>query len=139
VPFAQALDEAGVDCLDVSAGTSDSPEHSSHPGRSAPFGCFADLAAEIRAAVGVPVIAVGKIATRDVAEQILEQRKADLVALGRPLIADPDWPQKLFDGRDDEIVPCLWENVGCLRDSTSKGMPIGCIQNAEVGREHEAV
>jgi 2,4-dienoyl-CoA reductase-like NADH-dependent reductase (Old Yellow Enzyme family) len=136
IPFAQALKEAGVDCLDVSAGTSDSPENSSHPGRSAPFGCFADLAAEIRAVVGVPVIAVGKIATRDVAEHILEQHKADLVALGRPLIADPDWPQKLFDGRDDEIVPCLWDNVGCLRDSISQGNPIRCIQNPDVGFEH---
>jgi 2,4-dienoyl-CoA reductase (NADPH2) len=137
VPFALALQDAGVDCLDVSAGTSDSPEGSSHPGKSAPFGCFADLAAEIRAVVSVPVIAVGKIATRDVAEQILEQRKADLVALGRPLIADPDWPQKLYDGRDEEIVPCLWDNVGCLRDSIGQGKPIRCIQNAQVGFEHK--
>jgi 2,4-dienoyl-CoA reductase-like NADH-dependent reductase (Old Yellow Enzyme family) len=137
VPFAQALEEAGVDCLDVSAGTSDSPEDSTHPGKSAPFGCFADLAAEIRAVAGVPVIAVGKIATRDVAEHILEQRKADLVALGRPLIADPDWPQKLFDGRDDEIVPCLWDNAGCLHDSIGQGKPIRCIQNPDVGFEHE--
>jgi 2,4-dienoyl-CoA reductase-like NADH-dependent reductase (Old Yellow Enzyme family) len=138
VPFAQALEEAGVDCLDISAGTSDSPAGSSHPDKSAPFGCFADLAAEIRAVVGVSVIAVGKISTRDVAEYILEQRQADLVALGRPLIADPDWPQKLYDGRDDEIVPCLWDNVGCLRDSIAKGEPIRCIQNAEVGFEHES-
>jgi 2,4-dienoyl-CoA reductase (NADPH2) len=137
VPFALALQDAGVDCLDVSAGTSDSPEGSSHPGKSAPFGCFADLAAEIRAVVSVPVIAVGKIATRDVAEQILEQRKADLVALGRPLIADPDWPQKLYEGRDEEIVPCLWDNVGCLRDSIDQGKPIRCIQNAQVGFEYK--
>jgi len=137
VPFAQALEEAGVDCLDVSAGTSDSPAGSSHPDKAQPFGCFADLAAEIRAVVSVPVIAVGKIATGDVAEQILEQHKADLVALGRPLIADPDWSQKLFDGRDDEIVPCLWDNVGCLRDSIHQGEFIRCIQNAAVGFEHQ--
>jgi 2,4-dienoyl-CoA reductase (NADPH2) len=137
VPFAQALEEAGVDCLDVSAGTSDSPAGSIHPGKTQPFGCFADLAAEIRAVVHVPVIAVGKIATGDVAEHILERRKADLIALGRPLIADPDWPQKLFDGRDDEVVPCLWDNVGCLRDSIDQGKPIRCIQNPDVGFEHE--
>jgi 2,4-dienoyl-CoA reductase-like NADH-dependent reductase (Old Yellow Enzyme family) len=138
VPFAQALEEAGVDCMDVSAGTPDSPEGISHPGRKMPFGCFADLAAGIRAVVGTRVIAVGKIATRDVAESILEQGKADLVALGRPLIVDPDWPLKLYEGRDDEIVSCLWENAGCLRDSIHQEKPIRCIQNHSVGFEHQA-
>ena len=136
IPFAQMLEDAGVDCMDVSAGTSDSPEMSSHPGPKAPFGCFADLAAGIRAVVGTQVIAVGKIATRDVAMSILEQGKADLVALGRPLIADPDWPNKLYEGRDDDVVPCLWDNAGCLRDSIQKGEPIGCVQNDLVGHEH---
>ncbi len=138
VPYALALEEAGVNCMDVSAGTYDSPAGSSHPGRNAPYGTFADLAAEVRAAVGTRVIAVGKIATREVAESILEQGKADLVALGRPLIADPEWPNKLYEGRDDEVVPCVWDNRGCLRDSIHAGKPIGCIQNAQVGHEHEA-
>ena len=88
-------------------------------------------------AAGQRVIAVGKIATRDVAELILRTRQADLVALGRPLIADPDWPNKLLEERDDEIVPCLWDNAGCLRDSIHQGLPIRCIQNPEVGFEHE--
>ena len=139
VPYAQALEAAGVDCLDVSAGTSDSPPDSVHPGEARPLGCFADLAAAIRAAVEVPVIAVGKIATRGVAEAILREGKADLVALGRSLIADPDWPRKLAEGREEEIVPCLWDNVGCLRDSIHRGLPIRCIQNPDVGFEHETV
>jgi 2,4-dienoyl-CoA reductase-like NADH-dependent reductase (Old Yellow Enzyme family) len=79
----------------------------------------------------VPVIAVGKIGTREVAEAILQEGKADLVALGRSLIADPDWPRKLAGGRDEEIV-------GCLRGSIHRGLPIRCIQNPEVGSEHEA-
>ena len=98
-------------------------------------GCFAELAAAIRAVVDRPVIAVGKIATREVAESILAQGQADLVALGRSLIADPDWPLKLAEGRDDEIVPCLWDNAGCLRDSIDKGKPVRCIQNPEAGLE----
>jgi 2,4-dienoyl-CoA reductase-like NADH-dependent reductase (Old Yellow Enzyme family) len=137
VPYAQALDAAGVDCLDVSAGGVDSPKDSPGPGRKAPLGCFADLAAAVRAAVHVPVIAVGKIATREVAEDILQAGKADLVALGRSLIVDPDWPRKLAEGRDEEIVSCLWENAGCLRDSIFRQQPIRCIQSAEVGFEHE--
>jgi 2,4-dienoyl-CoA reductase-like NADH-dependent reductase (Old Yellow Enzyme family) len=137
IPYAQALEAAGVDCLDVSAGTSDSPPLSSHPDAAQPLGCFADLAAAIRAAVEVPVIAVGKIGTREVAESILREGKADLVALGRPLIADPDWPRKLAEGCDDEIVGCRWDNEGCLRDSIHRGLPIRCIQNPDVGFEHE--
>lgn len=137
VPYAQALEAAGVDCLDVSAGTADSPPLSPQPDRTEPDGCFADLAAAVRAAVTVPVIAVGKIATRKVAESILREGKADLVALGRQLIADPDWPLKLAEGRDDEVVPCLWDNGGCLRDSIQRELPIRCIQNPQVGFEHE--
>jgi len=137
IPYAQALETAGVDCLDVSAGTADSPPNSAHPNVAQPEGCFADLAAAIRSAVEVPVIAVGKIATRATAESILQAGKADLVAVGRPLIADPDWPRKLVEGRDEEIVPCLWDNVGCLRDSIHQGLPIRCIQNPDVGFEHE--
>ena len=133
-PFAQALEAAGVDCMDVSAGGL-YPEAGAHPGRRMPPGCFAELAGGIRAAVDVPVIVVGKIATRDVAESILEQGQADLVALGRSLIADPDWPNKLYEGREDEIVPCLWENAGCLRNSISVGKPLRCIQNPEAGLE----
>jgi 2,4-dienoyl-CoA reductase-like NADH-dependent reductase (Old Yellow Enzyme family) len=101
------------------------------------LGCFADLAAAIRATVTVPVIAVGKIATREVAESILQEGKADLVALGRPLIVDPDWPRKLAEGRDEEVVPCLWDNAGCLDDSILQGHHIRCIQNPDVGFEHE--
>jgi 2,4-dienoyl-CoA reductase-like NADH-dependent reductase (Old Yellow Enzyme family) len=137
VPFAQALVSAGVDCLDVSAGTSDSPPGSAHPDEAQPLGCFADLAAAIRAPVDVPVIAVGKIATREVAESVLQEDKADLVALGRSLIADPDWPRKLAEGRDEEIVPCLWDNAGCLDESTHRGLSIRCVQNPDVGFEHE--
>jgi 2,4-dienoyl-CoA reductase (NADPH2) len=79
----------------------------------------------------VPVIAVGKIGTREVAEAILQEGKADLVALSRSLIAGPDWLRKLAEGRDEGIV-------GCLRDSIYRGLPIHCTQNPEVGLEHEA-
>jgi 2,4-dienoyl-CoA reductase (NADPH2) len=138
VPYAQALECAGVDCMDVSAGTSDSSPDSAHPDEEQPMGAFANYAAAIRQAVDVPVIAVGKIGTREVAEAILQKGQADLVALGRQLIADPDWPLKLAQGRDEEVVSCLWDNEGCLRDSVRQGLPIRCLQNYNVGFEHEA-
>jgi 2,4-dienoyl-CoA reductase-like NADH-dependent reductase (Old Yellow Enzyme family) len=137
IPYAQALEDAGADALHVSAGTSDSPPDTSHPDDGMPFGCFSDLAAGIKAAVHVPIIAVGKIATRTLAQSILEEKKADLVALGRPLIADPDWPIKVQERRESEVIPCLWDNEGCLKNSIYRGKPIRCIQNEEVGFEHE--
>jgi 2,4-dienoyl-CoA reductase-like NADH-dependent reductase (Old Yellow Enzyme family) len=137
VPYAQALEAAGVDCLDVSAGTADSPPYTVQPGPKEADGTFADLAASIRAAVAVPVITVGKIATRQVAEAILQAGQADLIALGRQLIADPAWPRKMAEGREDEMIPCLWDNIGCLRDSISQGLPIRCLNNPEVGFEHK--
>jgi 2,4-dienoyl-CoA reductase-like NADH-dependent reductase (Old Yellow Enzyme family) len=121
--------------MDVSAGTSDSPPLTSFPNVRQPDGAFAGFAAAIRQAVDVPVIAVGKIGSRAVAEDILASGQADLVALGRPLIADPDWPRKLAEGRDDEIVPCLWDNKGCLRDSIHKDLLVRCIQNPDAGFE----
>jgi len=139
VPYAQALGAVGVDSLDVSAGTADSPRGSSHPDETQPLGCFAELASAIRAAVDVPVIAVGKISTGEIAESILQAGKANLVALGRSLIADPDWPRKVSEGREEEIEHCLWDNEGCLRDSTHQGLPIRCIKNIDVGFEHEKV
>jgi len=59
------------------------------------------------------------------------------VALGRSLIADPDRPRKLAEQREEEVVPCLWDNVGCLRDSIHRGLAIRCIQNPNVGFEYE--
>jgi 2,4-dienoyl-CoA reductase (NADPH2) len=138
VPFAQELEKAGVDCIDVSAGTPDSPDdHASHPGTHASFGCFKDLAAAVKEKVGIPVIAVGKIATKEVAESILEENMADLIALGRPLIADPDWTKKVKEGEGEAIVPCIWDNGGCLNKTIMKGRPIRCVQNSSVGFEHE--
>ncbi len=122
--------------MDVSAGTTDSPDRIV-PGPKAPLATYADLAASIRRATKVPVIAVGKIATRQVAESILREGKADLIALGRPLIADPDWPRKWAEGRDDEVVRCIWDNVSCLRDTISQDKPIRCLRNPDVGFDHE--
>lgn len=137
VPYAEELVAAGVDCLDVSAGTADSAPGSCFRNEGQVEGCFADLASAIRSATGMPTIAVGKISTREVAVSILRERKADLIALGRSLIVDPDWPKKVAEGREEEIVRCLWDNVGCLRDSIDVGLPIRCIQNPDVGYDHE--
>ena len=69
--------------------------------------CYADYAKAIKAAVGIPVVVVGKIMIPEHAEQILSEGKADAVVIGRASIADPWWAKKAFDCRAEDIVPCI--------------------------------
>lgn len=131
--ISQWLEKAGVDCISVSAGTEGV---GSSPGMLVPRGCLVPLAAAIKKEVSVPVIAVCRIDTPAMAESILQQEKADLIAMGRPLLADPDLPRKALEGREDEIVRCIYCN-SCHRDPPPEGLPIMCLVNPEIGREGE--
>ena len=136
--FAQALETAGVDILDASGiGQSSLGEWQGHPflnagsvlAKDAPGGTFAPSAGRIRAAVGIPVITVGKLSEPGVAQAVLDRGQADLLALARPLIADPLAAEKLLTGQDDEIVRCK-ECLACFA-AIRKG-PIKCSMNAAV-------
>ena len=104
------------------------------------MGTWAFLAEAIKKNVNIPVIAVGRINTPAVAEEILTKGQADMVAIGRQLIADPFWPRKVSQGRRDEIVACDSCNIYCwaptLRRRVSEGAPL-CKFNERVGREWE--
>jgi len=91
------------------------------------------LAEEIKKAVSVPVIAVGVIREPRVAEEILEAGKADFVALGRTLIADPEWPNKAQAGEPEGIRRCIGCNE-CVMARHVEDAPIRCSMNATVGR-----
>ena len=130
--FAQALENHWLDVIDVSAGMGRTDELSIPPA-SAPEGTHAELAAKIKAKVTIPVIAVGKVQTRAGAEKILQEGKADLVALGRQLLADPYWPEKMQEGREDEVVTCTYCNF-CAQEMHA-GRPIACPQNPNLGQE----
>jgi 2,4-dienoyl-CoA reductase-like NADH-dependent reductase (Old Yellow Enzyme family) len=132
IQLGKTLEKCGLDVFDVSAGRG---QHDalSIPEPSAPEGTHADLAGRIRAAVSTPVIAVGRIQTRGVAERILREGKADLIALGRQLLADPFWPEKLRQGRDEEVVLCTYCD-NCTREMRN-GRPIFCPQNPLLGKE----
>ncbi len=132
--LAKALENKGLDVFDVSAGRGQK-DSLSIPEASAPEGTHADLAGRIKAAGSIPVIAVGRIQTRAVAEKILEEEKADLIALGRQLLADPFWPKKLQEGREDEVVLCTYCN-SCTMEMRA-GRPIACPQNPDLGKEGE--
>jgi len=100
-------------------------------------GCHAELAGEIKKAVRIPVIAVGRINDPLLAEQILEEGKADLIAMGRALIADPDLPLKACEGRFEEIRKCLACNH-CRKRVIQMNRTLRCAVNAQAGRERDS-
>ncbi len=144
VPGSLGLDEAcrvaawlaaeGADVIDVTAGIGESFEVSAPPMSVAP-GSLVPYAAAIKAAVPVPVIAVGRLHDPDFAERLLVEGKADLIAVGRGLIADPEWAAKAAQGRAADIRPCL----ACVRPECHgrvlQQLDMGCVVNAAVGRE----
>jgi 2,4-dienoyl-CoA reductase-like NADH-dependent reductase (Old Yellow Enzyme family)/thioredoxin reductase len=134
VQIAQALEAAGVDAIDVSAGFYESREATFPPMQAEP-GCLVPLAAAIKKAVHVPVIAVGKINSPELAEQVLREGHADLVAFGRALLADPDLPRKTAAGQTEDIRPCIYTN-GCLHRIRGP-LRVACTVNPMAGRERE--
>ncbi len=135
VVVAKRLVEAGVDALHVSVGVYASSYLTSAPPAMEP-GFNAAAAATIKQAVSVPVIVVGRVVTPAVAEDIISSGKADLVAIGRASLADPEFAVKAAEGRDEDIVKCLSCNEGCI-DALMSKPPITCTQNPALGREAE--
>ena len=117
--YAVELEKAGVDCFDVSVGIKSGTPYWKHtsPGPKMPMGTFASQAQAIKGKVGVPVIAVGRIHTPEVAEDILSKGQADLIGIGRQLITDPLWPKKVMENRTAEIVACTSCNRNCWAGS----------------------
>jgi NADPH-dependent 2,4-dienoyl-CoA reductase/sulfur reductase-like enzyme len=129
--IAKALERNGADALHISACVAASG-YLNHPPYYAEEGVFAHLAQGIKSVVSIPIIAVGRIRTPELANRILEENKADLISMGRALIADPDLPMKALQGRTDEILPCISCNRCIL--SIRKGA-LQCAVNPETGRE----
>ena len=131
--FAKFLEKGGADVIDVSAGVLESAERTVPP-MAMEHGCNVGLAEEIKRHISLPVICVGRIKTPEEAELILQKKSADLIAMGRALIADPELPRKARAGGD--IRPCIGCNQGCI-DRLYNGLAITCLVNARVGREFQ--
>jgi 2,4-dienoyl-CoA reductase-like NADH-dependent reductase (Old Yellow Enzyme family)/thioredoxin reductase len=133
--IAKALEEMGVNAINVSAGTRESHEFQVPP-RAIPEGCNAHLSETIKKAVRIPVSVAGRIRSPMTAERILQEGKADFVEIGRALLCDPEWPKKAKEGRLDDILPC----VSCIRcdERLFANKSIRCTLNASVGMEKRA-
>ena len=136
VQFAQWLVEDGVDMFHVA--------QANHTGNMAdtippmgvqPYGFFVKIAGHIKKAVNVPVSAVGRIVDAEMAARVIESGMADIVAMGRPLLADPDWGTKIAAGKACDIRRCISCNKGCT-DAIQNRQFLSCVLNAENGYEN---
>jgi len=134
VAFSKKLEEVGIDLIDVSAGIYESVIWIAQP-MAFPRGCLVDLGWEIKKRVKIPVSIVGRINHPELAEEILATKKADFIAIGRALHADPYWPLKAQRGQVDHIRIC----PACMScsDQLATNLPITCAINPEAGRERE--
>ena len=136
--IASALEASGVAALHVSVGFGsilwDKDFIPAEATMGMPEGCIVNLAENIKQAVSIPVIAVNKIRHVDFAERVLQENRADMIALGRPLLADPEWVNKARQQRWEEIRPCVSCCQGCV-GNIEKGRPISCLVNPMLGRE----
>jgi len=133
--IAQDVAAAGIDLVQVSAGLAETNEFSGPP-PCVPEGWNADNAGRVRTSLdGRAFVSVaGRILNRATADRILGSGLADMVNMGRALIADPDLPAKLNEGRDEEIIPCVGCNEGC-NGRLGQRRGIECAVNPRTGRE----
>jgi 2,4-dienoyl-CoA reductase (NADPH2) len=130
---AVALSDDGlVDYLSVSGGNYGSLERAISPFRVEP-GSLVPMAARVRRAVGVPVVAANQIVTPDQAESVLQSGAADIVGLGRGLLADPAWPRRALEGRDADIRPCIGCNDCFAGGGVTTSDSITCAVNPDLG------
>ncbi|MFQ6067159.1 MAG: tRNA-dihydrouridine synthase, partial [bacterium] len=135
--IAKRLQEAGADAFHVTAGVGESNYNSVQP-MAMPRGCKAHLAAGVKEVVSVPIINAGRINHPSIAEEILEQNKADFVAMGRALLCDPEMPNKSLSKNIEDIRICIACNQKCISELVGEEEgPIGCILNVRTGREAE--
>jgi 2-enoate reductase len=143
--YMKNLVKAGVDIFDVDLGCYDNwwlP----HPPGAMPPGCFLEVSRIAKehfkennilsnAGIEVPIVAVGKLGYPDLSENAIRNDMCDMIMLGRPLLADPYWPQKAYAGKVDEIRPCIGDQEGCLNEFVEGGHP-QCVVNPRTAFEH---
>lgn len=135
--LSQYFEEAGADAIHVTICTYGSLKWMFVPADT-PSGFNAYTAAEIKESVSIPVIAVGRLNTPEIQEDVLATGKADFVSLGRESLADPEFPNKVLEGRTNEISPC----IACLQSCAGylmnpEKLKISCLVNPRTGHEGE--
>jgi 2-enoate reductase len=133
--IARMLEAAGVAGLTINSGCYET-YNMAQPPTTAPRGTTVQLAEMTKKVVNIPVITSGKLGYPDLAERALQEGKADFIALARPLLADPEWPNKVKQGRAEDIRPCVGCHEGCI-GRVRKYQHISCTVNPATGVEKE--
>jgi len=136
--IAPILAEAGVDAFHISGGVYPDQFWRIIPPMGTPLASNAHYAAAVKEVVDIPVITVGRILSPQLAEHLIKTGKADMVALGRPLLADPALPKKAREGRFEDITPCISCGIGCIQ-VRQKAKPMTCLMNPFVGKEGRTI
>jgi len=134
VEIAKLLESYGYNFLDVDTGTYDSFYYACPPMYN-PQGFMIPLAAAAKKEVSIPILAGGRMQDYDLAAAAVEAGEIDAVGLGRPSLADPDYPNKVIAGETEKIRPCIGCNMGCFRRCVETGEPVSCAVNPQAGRE----
>ena len=130
---AQLLEAAGADAVHVSAGIAPSVQFTFSSSEMEEC-LLVDDAAHVKSCVHIPVIAVNRIMDIDQAAAVIDEGKADMVAMGRAFLADPDLIHKALGENDEPTRRCL----GCRKGCQFNVSAAGCPQNPRLGHEYEA-
>lgn len=133
--IAKMVEASGADAIVANAGNKKT-KYKTIPSLESPPAPLVDLASQVKSVVSIPVIAIGKINTPELAEEILSHGKSDFVAMARALVADPEFSNKAAAGKPEDIRKCVY----CLEDCAGKGVPgIGrcCVLNPFAGHEYD--
>jgi len=133
--IAQELEKMGYDALHVDAGCYET-HWWPHPPQYFPPGCMLDVSEKVKKVTSLPVIAVGRLHYPETAEKAIAEGKADFIAIGRGLLSEPDWVNKIARGKTDELIPCLGCHEGCKWQMIA-GEPTSCAINPSCGHEIE--
>jgi 2-enoate reductase len=132
--IARYLEKVGVNAINVNIGCYEAVRGLQYPAYDPP-GKWVSHAETVKKAVKIPVISAGRLGYPKIPERVLQENKADFIGLGRALLADPEWPTKLKEGRVDDILMCIGCNE-CM-SVVSKSQSISCALNPLAGREKE--
>jgi len=136
IEIAKKLEQSGCDALLLGSGCYDSL-YWLYPPMYQKDGLWLEEASQLIGHVGIPIICPGKITTPKMANSAIENGMVTAVALGRALLADPEWPNKAKMGHDDAIRPCIGCNNGCIARDFAR-LPMGCAVNADLFHEKTA-
>ncbi len=130
------VEAAGADAIHVSVGMPDSEEWECPPSE-VPQGHLAWMGEVLKRHLKIPVIVVGRIVDWKVAEEIIASEKADFLALGRALLAEPDWMKSIGNEEPGNVRLCIGCNQGCRTKRGKEKSPTGCLQNPLLGLEEK--